>query len=539
MGNVKISVQGLAGLTCMGARVTYGINQIPTCQVIIDPAAPDAASLLDDPDSLLRRNACDITLSVDSPDMIEQITFRGLFDGISTSQTIGSTQITACFKSQFQYLLETYTKIPGLNAMGSNPFQRLSPFIKNIGNAGSGSFESLLLGAGLSLDGTGQNPYQFYLNLAKFAFKVQTGNLSQLTGTPPGGDSNGIGTLIDLLKTTNYQAGAQTGALLLNQFDTSIIGAIPSTLTATAVSNISYLFDTYLNNSDVMWDNLCQFYNALGVNLVVGNTKVFMLPDNGFLTPVQGAEGTTNQALSSEFLSWNYDSNGWKDVGLVALIRDYGFTGTGIGTGLGSRLPMFVGAYPPGGENPVTRSSGMVVLRQHPFMFYDAAGYNEVGNCAKRTATMTPDMTSNYPSASTWSGGKVPWVPTLQQSATTGDDVLTNVANNYAQTKLYQLRYGDRVGSITLPLNSNWAPGACGVLETKQGGVYCFFFVQSVTHELSISSSNTGNATTTVVFSCGRVGTNPLSIGKDEFFNYTPDQMHSMAQQFVVDVSTL
>jgi len=113
------------------------------------------------------------------------------------------------------------------------------------------------------------------------------------------------------------------------------------------------------------------------------------------------------------------------------------------------------------------------------------------------------------------------------------------IIRNYAETKFYQARYGDRLGTITLDFNPDWVPGTGGSLYIRETGVFIAFYVTGVTHRIDLSPPNNGSATTIINFSCGRIGSDPVGVDKDMFLGYDRDKEEKLQNRYLGDFGVI
>jgi hypothetical protein len=110
-----------------------------------------------------------------------------------------------------------------------------------------------------------------------------------------------------------------------------------------------------------------------------------------------------------------------------------------------------------------------------------------------------------------------------------------SVLDDYAQSVLYQARYGDRTGSVTMEFNPNWVPGTGGSIFIKETKTYIHFNVTAVTHTISTAAPNTGTAITSVSFNCGRVGSSPSGLSSYKYFGYDSGKENGIKGSYIGD----
>jgi hypothetical protein len=542
MADVEILVAGLPDVTPLGITLTYGVNTLPVCLVSIDPSISNDAStstLIQDPDAYKRKGDILVDVSVTYPDSqtTETITFLGLFDGLSIDMSFGSMTVNAVIKSKFQQLLECYTKIPGLNAMGLNPFQRVSCFsIDSTGDLNT-AFKNLFVSNGYGVPTDGQNVLQYYLSLAKFALGVQTGqggDLASIIGTAQNQD---ITNLLNLLEHPGFQAGATKGLSLLNSsLNLDAVAGLPSNLLAAgnfAIGN--NCIDSYLNNSEILWENMVQFYNTCGCNLIASQSTIYIAPNNGFLNITPATTGGPNVAIPSQYNHFSYNDNGYRDIGYVAVLAECSFSGQDLIGNMKS-----YGGYPANGQISLSPSSGLVVVKNHPLLFLDDQSLTVPDHFNDKQESLAGGE-ANYSKPQTYASGATAPVASMQDVSTSvntgtdGSGGLQKYGDNYAEIKFYQLRYGDRTGQIIMQFNNNWVPGTCGALYIKKLSIWMFFYIELVTHTIRMDAPSSGTAITVINFSCARIGTKPAGVDKDTLFNYDSTKMTTLVNSFIGD----
>jgi hypothetical protein len=113
---------------------------------------------------------------------------------------------------------------------------------------------------------------------------------------------------------------------------------------------------------------------------------------------------------------------------------------------------------------------------------------------------------------------------------------LRDVLKNYAETKYYQARYGDRQGSITLDFNPKWVPGTSGSLYVRETGTFVAFYVTGVTHRIEMGAPHNGTAMTSITFCCGRVGASPPGVEQDMYLGYNLAKEKAIQAAFLSDI---
>ncbi len=517
----------------IGFSVTYGINTIPVCLIDLDPTD---SSILTNSDSL-KRQAVNLTCTVQSDTGLptattRTLTFSGLYDGLSPSQSVGSASYNAVVKGNAQILLETYSKIPGFCNMGTNPYQIVNNFLSDLNGDGAQNFGGLEQATLQMLTTDSINALQYYYNCVLAILTVQkSGFYDNLISSDA--LNNGF---TKLLQGTNYLANVSKALdIMTSNFDTSAITDVQADLGSTFKSLGTGVLDMYMQGPDRLWENLLNFYGSCGCNLVPANNKIFVVPDNGFVyfdhsSYSSGKSGQINAAFPADYSSYSYNDNGYVSIGAVGIVANNQISFNGFAFN-----PLFLrGSFIGPDSLP---GSAIVELPDHIFAMVDSNSALEVDNYLPRLKLYTPDIPGLYTKKVTYAAAASTPAQTSQSQPTIKD-----LADNYAEIKYYQLRYGDRIGQIVMNFNPNWVPGTCGTLYIKiQGGnvpdgTYIDFLVQSVTHRVSVSAPTTGTSMTVVTFSCGRVGTSPVGVTSDAFFQYDSGKMATVQSNFLSDI---
>jgi hypothetical protein len=268
---------------------------------------------------------------------------------------------------------------------------------------------------------------------------------------------------------------------------------------------------------------------------------MYVVPANSVIKPSGGGGGkgstqsSPNAAGPADYISYNYNDSGFKDVGHVVISAD-GFEGGGnLGDLFFDSGSIAYHSY----EGP-SQASGVLVINIHPWMALGSfsSGPADSPEAADRFDKPSDSMYSEKKTmgaaAQTAAQGHA---ASAQQQKGAYSKTLKSVAQSYAQTKLYQNKYFDRQGSITMDFNPQWVPGTGGTLFMRESGMYISFFVTSVTHKIDIVAPNSGQAITIVNFSCGRLGTSPTGADKDEFLGYNGGSEVGVQKSFLGDIS--
>jgi hypothetical protein len=491
------------------------------------------------------------------------LTFNGLFDGVSVSNSVGSLNYSLVLKGNAQPLTEVHTLIPGLRTMGVNPY-RTNPLEDLIGS-GSDNIGSLAEAVGV----TGVNPAVSYKAILLAALLRQQSPADYLT---PSTDSAIVG-MQDVWNSGKYQEVISSViSLLQSGLDiTSLQGGAIDQMDASTSGMMKYIYDTFLQSNETVWDNMVHFFSQLGACLVCANNKIFAVPQNGFIqssssspsssditgggasllgSAKAGSVGGINTAHTDTYFNFSYNDVGFKSLDRVVIMAS---PNTNYHTE-GYLAYAVIGVYPSAKgqtSNLPAVSAGTLILSQHPFMYIKSDDNNDSPTYQQQQQTQQ-NKTSNTGASPV---ALTDAISTSKQNTTTvikevksvtSDFQTTGIFNNYAETKFYQYKYQDRAGSVSMEFNPNWVPGTTGVLympgfsngSDNVPSLSLQFFVTSVSHRISVSPPNTGQAITTINFNCGLVGSPPAGIQSDTWFGYTSGKMRAIQQAFLDDINS-
>lgn len=534
VSDVKVSVDGNLPISPIGVEIVYAVNTVPYCVVQMD--ATRSASLLADPDSFKRQGLVNVNLSVKD----KTIKFIGLFDGLSASQSVGGINYEAILKGQAQLLLECDTIIPGLSPYGVDPFHATkTDAFSQTSDDQTKIYEGLEQGA-LSINFDGLSLPEAYKAMAISAVTYQTtpGAYSSLVPQAPNLDGT---TLKDVMENPGRIAKLQSTITLLNNLDVTALAALKNVVFTSDTPVANNFIHSYVTGPRILWENLIEYYGMLGAIFIPANTKILVVPNNGFITFPHSIPGTRqhssipNAAYPADDNFFNYNDNGYRDVGYVALVAQLQAS-----TGSVHSFAAYQGGYPKKGGNSLAAGAGLLVIESNPLMLSAAAGYFDPTTNSENAKDHTSEKTTNVPSIQKINNFATQQSDPESLAKKSSADYSARVlafGDNYAEIKFYQARYGDRTGSITLQFNPNWCPGTVGTLYAREPGIFLDFFVQRVSHRVALSAPNTGIATTTVDFNCGRIGTTTASVAEDKLYNYGYGDVLNVQNQFISDIT--
>jgi hypothetical protein len=542
----------LPGVTPVGLSINFTAGAIPVCTVDLAPAPPGTikiqggvSGVLSSPDSFKRRSPVNVTLSVKSHSgkggaTTRTLKWSGLFDGLSIGNTVGANSYQAVLKGKAQTLLELTTLTPGLTPTSINIYR--NPFFAILGNAGSGdangetAWSSLTFSKSLNLR---RNPLEFYVDLLKTLLDKQYSDYTKYLGNETTSQSEKV--IQKIFEEQRYKDALQKGKEILDSIDLSAVtsGSITQLHTSYPAAS-SKLREIFFGGPSSMLENLMNFLNFMGCTIVFGKDRAFVVPDKSFIKQEHGGAGvgessnTPNRANPADYNGYIYNDSGYKDVMAVVLCNPMPVGGHAINNVQFDRG--IAGYYKD--EHELTKASGILVIPDHPFALYLAGGEAN-HNDAKELKATADNPSESYYATKTKYGGKATEEKQAvreQEKKQQQTSILADVVNNYAQTKFYQARYGDRRGTITMDFNPNWAPGASGTLFVRETSFYVDFYVESVTHSVDMSPPAGGTAVTVVNFCCGRMGSSPIGVDKDKFLGYDVGKEKGFISNFISDI---
>lgn len=546
--DVSVTISGPLPLKPIGVDITFAVNTVPTCLIAMDATQ---STILQDPDSYKRKGLITVTLNVKG----NSVQFLGYFDGLSASQSVGGISYTAVLKGQAQLLLETDTLVPGLSPYGQNPFKTFDTTALNSGSDPQTSVVNIEIG-NTSVDLANSSLAEAYKQLAGISLNYQANGGFDSLILKNNNSGLDAGTLKTILDNPGRQAKLKLALTYFNNLDVSSLDNLKNILSPADMFNAKGLINYYSNGPRMLWENMVDFYGNLGVILIPGNNSIIAVPNNGFITfphnvPGVGMHsGTTNAAYPADYNAFSYNDNGYVDVGYVALVSNIPMSVDSVVT-----YGAYQGSYPSLGGTSNSSGASLLILEANPLIFQAADPY-----FAKDTNNVTAQNTQTGKQSSVAAGGtsiphtgaiteQVQSNPTAVQTASINNynTNLQSFGDNYAELKFFQARYGDRMGSISSRFNSNWCPGTVGTLfsrgvgdsnsKTQDGtGIWLDYFVQGVTHRVSLSAPNGGTATTSINFNCGRLGVQTSSVASDKLYNYAYGQVQKAQKAFLADI---
>jgi hypothetical protein len=546
--DVELTVD-LDGVTPTGISINFSIAAIPTCTVDLAPAGPgiikiagEASGVLAGPDPQKRREV-KVDISVTSHDGkggkdTKKLKWNGLLDGLSVGNTVGNNTYQAVLKGKGQKLLEVTTLTPGLHPSSVNIYK--NPYYSVLGSTSTDNRAEVgwvndAFSAVLDFD---KNPLEFYTTLLTELLKKQQGGYEQYLGDEMTVDSTNA--LADIFSDNRYQKALEDAVKLMEVIDLSAVTSGTITKLNTSYPNASQkMKDMFSSGPNVILENYVNFLKFMGCTIVFGNEKSWVMPERSFIKPnhvgpmVGKSSKTPNVANPADYNSYMYNDNGYRDFLAVILsntmpVGGHQVTSTTYEHGL-------VACYID--DKTQTKASGVLVVPDHPFSMFFYTNENNHAD-AKKMKERADGGGSYYPEPYQYGANETEenQAERYDEKAEFYEDKLKDIMKNYAETKFYQARYGDRMGSITLEFNPKWVPGAGGTLFVRETNVFLDFYVESVTHRIDMTPPSGATAITIVSFCCGRMGKEPIGVDKDEFLGTDLGKEKAFIQAFIADI---
>jgi hypothetical protein len=299
--------------------------------------------------------------------------------------------------------------------------------------------------------------------------------------------------------------------------------------------------DYYNRAPEVMLENYMGFLATLGCTLIFSNDKIFAVPSNSVLKKTGGAPGKgqlqkyPNAAGPADYVSYHYRDNGYRDVaGVIVTVPNY-IGGQSAGSwGFERGTSAFFME-----KKGLSQASGVYVAEAHPWMAISSFA-TRPGDSASAASRMDKSGDSMYKTKKTFGdsleAAQKGAAEKVKKKKESSEDYLKNTMQNYAETKFYQVRFGDRQGSITLDFNPQWVPGTGGTLYVRDTQQTLTFYVLSVTHHIDMTAPNSGSAITTVSYCCGRLGKESIGSEEDSFLGYNSGKESAVQNSFLQDI---
>jgi hypothetical protein len=531
--DVEITVTGLPGIDAKavaGVSITYPYNEIPVAsvQLVAPYVEENARALLCDPDSIkkqTRSSGVKITLRTKSG----CIKFDGVFDGLSFTQSPGGMSYSAIIKSKFQVMREIYPKFIGVDPISVLPFKRVVGLEINSGNGADpyASFKAPLS----RVDTSGKTLVEYYIELIKEILKCQRQLVTNTTAE--------LASILKLMNDDRYKQSLDKAIEMLDAID--IEHAKASDVRAGRCA--SYLIEKVIYSQDTLWDTLISGLGDMGCMLLPANDKLFIIPQANYLkmtgisAPQFQEEATApNHAYPVDYSNFSVNDVSFRNL-RACYVLPIAQDANPVATSYRSQL---LGTYPSEADansSPDDGSTGILIIPAPTFIIQN------IDSLYTNNSAIQDDLKDNTKAYA----GEV-----VEDSDEPKNDVkaaiekfeeqiapLQEVLDKYAKSRFLQEKYSDRGGSFTAQLKTNWVPGTTGFVYSRHPGLFYCFFVNAVTHSISLGGGKVGQATTQVSFNSCRYGGSASSVpGTDEatLFNYTSGDMTTVQNDWLSNV---
>jgi hypothetical protein len=545
--DVSITAGGLGGVTVIGMTISNTVGSIPTALIDVAPGGPGATNAssaglgqVGAPDQI-KRNPITLSASVKirgESTLTRSIKFLGLIDGVNLSNVVGSNSYQVVLKNRAQKLTELTTITPGLVPASVNIWRHAG---HNMTRNTEEDPAEIKAWANIEASGVlDKPPIEAYTEIIKWILNKQVEGWAEYLGTEQ--SIRGSAAYSAVLGNGKYQKAAKIGLELMNSVDLRAVSdGTASKLKANSSSIIiNSIGDIFKSGPSVILENYMNFLAYMGCTIVFSNSKMFVVPANSVLKQNPGSPGRKalsskpNQAYPSDYNSYVYNDNGYRDVGCVLVLTPGWKDGTNAGALSTDRG--LVGEY----CTTLEGGTGVLAVKSHPWM-----GLTPTGDVPAKTSVGTLKKLdgggSMVEAATSFKGGKSIGKNTTAQGIASkklsAGNLTKATLDNYAETKMYQAKYIDRQGTVTMDFNPNWVPGTGGSLFIRETGMTLAFHVTNVTHRIDVSAPNTGAAITTVSFNCGRLGASPPGTDSDVFLGYNLGKEQGVQSAFIGDNS--
>lgn len=520
-----------------GITIIYGLNSIPLLYLDLPPSEKNRKFYCEF--EKYRHKAVVVQLIVTNPNLGHSTTclsFTGIIYGVPMDISPGVANMQVAIVSIYQYLLESYLKLPGFHPSSENIICFPDTFNFDYGELLSGNKilenpDSLFINGQLLtlvdskgkslLDPSLHSPAQYIVNLAR----VSTDTFHQLGET-----LYATYLYADELKRiakASIDLKYNTIIALLENIDCKYAGLSEATKSTNPLAVLS-IFADLAHSTGSIFDFLIRQLTNIGCNLIIANDKAFVVPDIGFLKQKHDGSSTSkiNEVSPRDYASVSFHDTGYKDIKAVGVIADP----LAIRRNPDPKLTQFLGFYLSPDESTKT---GAVLVTSFPTIITCELNLGAILNTEKQQFRQVEGRAN--------CDDKIDYdrqVKILTAAADVYDAQTRNYKeffNNWAEIKYYQMKYMDRTGSVELAFNPYWVCGVPCVIYLKQLGLYIDAFVTTVKHSIYVSPPHNGRAFTTVTFNCGRIGYDEESIGIDNFryYNYSIKEAKEFAAEFL------
>lgn len=527
------SKNDIENLLPTGVTLRYGLNTIPGATLDLSPQDLDIVC------DMTKWRRTPIKIRVESTNGC--ITFRGLIDGVSLSQSIGDMRMQMVVKHPFQLLSEINPKLLGYHSAGVDFTRRVEALQMETGNS-EATVLRYAIGSAVSAN-LGKPLFEGIIELLKAI--VQSQIQWERTQAKAGRSAEAAVNAAKAISEKHLKV-AET---LLNQIDTQFV---PTKLSLADFYVQDYVLETICETRSNLFDILLTLLETVGCGLVIGNSKAYIVPNSGFLeqthrTTINFREvsKTPNILFPAQYNNVSFNDNGYRDISGVYVMSDdknvnvvdgffkdekYGGSGGIIGEVMPYVISFNNAALRAAGIPEVSKSSGDPKRPNSQATGGSGASEEAQHDAVKKTAEEEKKASDEAQKEK-------------NEAEQKKIDALYKFANQWAELRYYQLKYTDRMGGIGMLFNPNCAPGAIGTTYLRAPGVFIDFFVTEVTHEIRLNAPDHGAAITSIGFNCGRMGSytvaNALAPGLkqlDLFDGFDAARSAKVAAAFVKDI---
>ena len=521
--DVEVTVTGLPfdEKAVTGIRISYGINTIPFALITLDSTA---VNVLCNPEQYKNRDN-EVRIAIKSKTGC--IYFDGFLDGVSVNQTVGGMSYSVVIKNKFQRLFEIYPKCVGVMPASFAIFtapnnlkieQDSRTLFREMTVARTKLNLNLPIGELLLeyIKLTIKSQVQWELNTNKLAIKYNQ--------------------IVKQFSDAAYINNAQFGLDLLSEENTDI-----SLLRKCKILGYQCAEDVLnltLGDHTDLWDMMLRTYSYLGCCLIIANNKMFIVPEASFLRGNLSKTGDRpNLALPNQYSGFSVNDIGYTNLAACHVMIDSAALPAGTTADLPQLITQYMGMYPAEGASVENSEggTGILIVKASPFLMNGLTrGYCRNKNIQEKIS----NQDSHFSAVVTDSGNVKAAREASNEKYRSDLEDQKKILNGYAKTKYLQAKYGDRTGSLNTYFNPKWVPGTTGTLYTKQPGLFYQFYVNSVTHDITLSAPNSGNALTSVNFSATRAGSSELpGLREDGLYGYDTSAMEALQTKWINDIS--
>ena len=303
------SANDIEDLLPTGVTLRYALNSIPAATLDLSPQDLDIVCDM----NKWRRTPIKIRLeSVNGC-----VTFRGLIDGLSMSQSIGDMRMQMVVKHPFQLLSEINPKLLGYHSAGVDFTRRIEALQMETGNSEA---TVLRYAIGSAISANLDKPlFEGIIELLKAI--VQSQLQWERTQAKAGRSAEAAVNAAKAIAEKHLKV-AET---LLSQIDTQFV---PTKLSLADFYVQDFVLETICETRSNLFDVLLTLLETVGCGLVIGNTKAYIVPNSGFLEQehrssinFREVSKTPNIFFPSQYNNVSFNDNGYRDISAFTSCR--------------------------------------------------------------------------------------------------------------------------------------------------------------------------------------------------------------------------